>query len=143
MAVQADILLDASGDLPLQPILTSGPRLIAQRIRLRLIRWRGEDLLNASLGLPWLDWLQARPQPIAQMGALIRREIEAVPGVLEVRDFAISGPTAPARRITVSCRVVVSPDVEITVQMQPLERDADGNVSVLVRMPDFAAVAAL
>ena len=139
MAEQIDIGLDDSGDLPITAGLLTGDRLIAQRIRARLTRWLGEDLLDRRLGLPYLAWLQARPQPIAEIAALVRREIESVPGVTRVVDFEISGPTT-AQRISISATVLTASQAEIAVTVLPLGTQRDQNASVLIRMTDFSPI---
>ena len=92
----ADALLTDGLDLRPRTTLVTGDELVGQRVRLRLQQAEGDWVLNASHGLPWLDWLTTKPFPQDVALARIRQEIEAVPGVQQVQTLAMtrSGTTA-------------------------------------------------
>lgn len=85
----SDILLK-DGDLPLDPQLSSGPEIIAQRVQLALGLFQSEWRLDGSEGLPWLRWFQETPTPLAEMDAVIRAEIADVNGVSGVSELDVS-----------------------------------------------------
>ena len=136
--MNADIGLTAAGDIPLRPNLITGAALIAQRIRRRLQRFRGEELLNVALGLPYFEWKATKPPPIGEIAALVRREIESVPGVVGINDYAVSYNAA--RLVTITGTVLTADDDEIGLTVVPITNDGTGNASVLLRMPDFATI---
>ena len=88
MPLTNDIGLDPlTLDLPVFPKHISGVDLIVQRMTIRLQRFLGEWILDTSVGIPYLDFIQTRPVDVAGFGAVIRTEIETTPGVLRVDDF--------------------------------------------------------
>lgn len=136
--MSADIGLTAAGDFPLYPTLISGAPLIAQRIKRRLQRYLGEELLNRALGLPYFAWRSVKPPPVAEIAAFVRREIESVPGVVGINDYAVSYTTG--RLVTITGTVLTADDDEIGLTVVPITSDGSGNASVLLRMPDFATI---
>lgn len=94
------------GDLPAFCRPISGDALVAQRVRLRLLQYPGDWLLDRQAGVPWLDWSQAKPPPLAVIEATLRREIETTPGVRRVDELrAVFDATA--RRVTVTARATL------------------------------------
>lgn len=95
--------LTDAGDLawPLRPV-SSLARAVRQRAFLALNTWRGEYLDDVEAGVPWLDWLQARPFPSDVVADFIRAEVEAVDGIASVESVDV---TASADGTTVSVAV--------------------------------------
>lgn len=75
-------------DLPTTGGPVSGARLVAQRIRIRLARHRGEVLTDRNAGLPWIEWAETMPAPVRLITARIVDEIASTRGVASVRDVA-------------------------------------------------------
>jgi hypothetical protein len=76
--------LDASGNL----VMVTDAEAIGQHIRQRLKFWKGEWFLNEDAGVDWTRYVLGRPpqeQTIAE--AVIKREILATPGVVEILEF--------------------------------------------------------
>ena len=109
------ILLDPNtGDLPVVAVLGSGIALIAQRVRFRLALNRGDTIRNASLGLPWVDWLSAKPVRLTEIENLTRQAVEGVPGVTRVENWSASFE-ASTKAVTITGQVYTS-DGEIDVR---------------------------
>lgn len=94
------------GDLPAFCRHITGDALTAQRLRLRLLQYSGDWLLDRAAGVPWLDWTQAKPPPLAEIEATLRREIETTPGVRRVDELRAAWD-ATARRVTVTATAVL------------------------------------
>lgn len=94
-----DILLDADGDLPVLPTHAAGIDIVMQRVRIRLSTHRGDWPLDTAEGLPYVEWLAQKPVLVQTVGALLKREIEAVAGVAKVTDWSAT-QTGDALRFT-------------------------------------------
>lgn len=125
-----DVGLDETGDLPHFTRHISGPAVTLQRLALRLKTFLGEWILDASVGIPYLDFIAQKPPRLNEIGAFIRREIETTPGVIAIDEFA-STHDAEARRITftVTIRIEDSPEL-VVVEVFP--RGVSGNSSPAV-----------
>lgn len=119
-----DFLLDSAGDLPVVTRMGSGVAVIEQRLELRLRRHLGEWFLNTTLGLPFIRWMESRPAPMAEIAALVRREISTCPGVLAVDSFESAIDTAGAVTITAAIR---TEDGETTVGVSGIGARAVNN----------------
>lgn len=123
-----DVALDDSLDLPAGGTrFITGRELVAQRIRMRLSRFLGEELLNQSLGLPFIEWRTLKPLPIAEIGAVVRREVETIPGVTRVEGWSATF-NATTRTVLVEGIVWVGPDA-ISLSVSPVS-DERANRSV-------------
>lgn len=88
MALEFDVFLDpVTQDLPINPVHISGTDLVLQRVTLRLQRFLGEWILDTSVGLPYLAWVQQKPPDVIGITAVLRTEIATTPGVARVDDF--------------------------------------------------------
>lgn len=88
MPLTFDVGLDPlTFDLPVFPVHISGVDLIVQRMTIRLQRFLGEWILDTSVGLPYLEFIQTRPLDIPGITAVLLAEIATTPGVLRVDDF--------------------------------------------------------
>lgn len=79
-----DLHLDASGNLA----LVHDGEAVGQHARARLMFWRGEWFLNEEAGVDWTRYVLGRApseQPITE--AVIKREIQATPGVSAIVEF--------------------------------------------------------
>lgn len=94
-----DLALDASGtDLVMPPRFTRGLEAVAQGIRIRLRRIRGEWFLDRDAGVPYLA-TDIVPESEALLGqkfnalkarAAVRNELVKAPGVVELLALAVS-----------------------------------------------------
>ena len=88
MPLTSDVGLDPlTFDLPVFPVHISGVDLIVQRMTIRLQRFLGEWILDTTVGIPYLAFIQERPVDVEGITAVLRTEIETTPGVLRVDDF--------------------------------------------------------
>lgn len=108
--------LDASGDLSrtngrldLLDEVDDRDQVIAQRIAIRLRRWRGEWSFDTRLGMDW-DFLFLKGTSTATLRAAIIREICQVPGVRAVTELSVS--VSAARVATITGRVQVAAATE-------------------------------
>ena len=83
-----DILLDASGDLPHRPALAAGIEVVAQRVRLRLLRFRGDLILNVKKGIDYPGLLQTRPVDTDAIEALIVAELSGTEGLKSIEEVS-------------------------------------------------------
>ncbi len=104
-----DIKLDSSGDLPEVGRYVEGAELVRQRVELRLGLHVGEWLTDRDAGMPWLDWSQVKPPPLADIRAKIRSEIGAVPGVVEVTALSVDYDPS-TRTLRATGRAIVQAD---------------------------------
>lgn len=108
-----DFYLDPlTGDLPSVKRGTRGGELILQRIRVRLNTHKGEIWEDKTAGLPFKRWASDKLPDLDEVAAYMRREVQAVPGVLRVDDVStrvvggevrtemtVVGPTDDALRV--------------------------------------------
>jgi len=113
-----DIGLDSTGDLPTITQHISGIELIAQKIKIRLLTFKGEWKLNEALGLDYPGWFQTKPAPVALASGLIRQEIEATTGVEQITSWDVQFD-APSRLMTITAAVLTTAGV-LTVEVSPL-----------------------
>lgn len=85
-ATTGDISFDALGEL----VIVEGSAAIAQEIQTRLRWWAGEWFLDTSRGVPYLESVLRKNISEASVRAILKREIEAVPGVARVRSMTVS-----------------------------------------------------
>ncbi len=100
-----DVYLDpVSGDLGLAAgrlrMTRVGAESYAQRLRIRLRRWRGEYLLNILEGMPYASVLGTKPVAgraggPAALAGVVREAILSSPGIQSLETFAT---TIDARR---------------------------------------------
>lgn len=87
-----DLMLDVVGDLEIvggDLPLVDGADQTAQRLRTRLRLIQGEWFLDTEAGLPWFTDILGKNMDMNRTEALLRREILAVPGVLEISAFVL------------------------------------------------------
>ena len=86
-----DVGLDPlTGDLPAFTRHIRDEDLAIQRIKIRLLTFFGEWILDTSAGLDYVGFKQQKPPNVAAIGAIIQTEITATPGVDRVDNFAAS-----------------------------------------------------
>jgi hypothetical protein len=93
--VTIDLAIDpATGDLAFDDlgelVLVDGADAVAQEIQTRLRWWRGEWFLDTSRGAPYLESILVKGVTEATVRAILKGEIEAVPGVARVRSMVVS-----------------------------------------------------
>lgn len=80
-----DVGLNEIGDLPASTYFITGDELILQRISIRLRTWMGEWILDRFQGLQYERLFMQKPPHLTEFSALVRLEIEAVPGIAQAR----------------------------------------------------------
>ena len=133
MAITYDVGLDEDGDLQVHNYPVTGLALVLQRVRLRLLTFLGEWILDASKGLPFLRWIATKPPDAAVIGAVVRREIETTPGVLRVEEYTCTWIPAE-QRIAIAGNVITAAG-ELTIAVSPLGTRTNRNpgLSILSR----------
>lgn len=116
-----DIALTASGDLDLSTgsvRLVEGIAAVAQRIRIRLRRFRGEWFLDVNAGVPYFQDILSRKYKQALVEGILRSEILSTPGVLSILEFALDfdGRT---RTLSLNFRVLTE-DGPLDVSLEPV-----------------------
>ncbi len=94
-----DLVFDTNGVLQ----LTSGPDLVAQRLRVRLNRLLGEWPLNITLGVDYLGTVLVKGPNIEAIRALFTEEISETPGVLSLTSLEL---VLAQRTLNVTFRVL-------------------------------------
>lgn len=118
------------GDLPHYTRHVRGPSVTLQRLRIRLQTFLGEWLLDASAGLPYLEWIGQKPPRLNEIGAFVRREIETAPGVISVDGFSGTYDAA-TRRISFTADIVIE-ELDEVVTIEVLPTGTTGNTSPAV-----------
>lgn len=112
MSRQYDVGLDpVTWDLPAFTRHITGADLVKQRIRARLLTFAGEWIEDAAVGIPILDWIAQKPPDLDGIEAVVRAEIEAVPGVDRLADVETSFSTS-TRTVSMSGTVLLEDDEE-------------------------------
>lgn len=137
-----DAALDSSGDLATGfERLTDPLEAVAQRVRLRLEGHRGSWPFDLTAGLPYFAWQGQKPPRVQEIGALIRREILATPGVLRVDNWRASFDTE-ARRLSFACTIRAE-DGAIGLEFVPLGANNGNHFPALYLLPGATPVASL
>lgn len=135
-----DLALDSAGDLPLYGRPLTGAEQVAQRVRIRLGTHQGEDLRDASVGLPYVTWLTTKPVPVAAIVARVRREVLGTGGVVSV-----SGWTGSLNRstgaLTVSGSAVVADGARLDITVVPPAAGAANTYPAITIRPRAILVA--
>ena len=118
----ADFALDDDLDLLIPMRLIDGAELVIQRVRIRLSTFRGEWLLDEREGIPYHDWIEQTPAPIAQIEAVLLDAIGTTPGVRRVDGFAVVLDSTSATFSATGTIVLDSedPDTSIEVSVSPI-----------------------
>lgn len=103
-----------------------------QRIKIRLGTFSGEWILDTSVGLPFIEWLQRKPVPVDEIGDRIRREIETTPGVLKVLDFEGEFDD-DEQTLSYTARVLVEGQTEPVAVVVGLDRSGNTNPLITFR----------
>lgn len=114
-----DAALDSDGDLALGfPRLTGRLAAVAQRVRLRVQGIAGTWRFDLNAGLPVAAWLAQKPPRLAEISAVIQREILASEGVLRIDDWTqVWDPNA--RSLTFAGTVIAT-DGPLALTYEPL-----------------------
>lgn len=86
-----DLKLDGNHDLAVEGntlVLIEGADEVTQRLRCRLLTFRGEWFLNEARGVPYYQEVFVKRNPPTRVEAAIKREILTTPGVLELLEYA-------------------------------------------------------
>lgn len=129
-----DVILDPAGDIPLTTTsLGSGTELVLQRAAIRLGTHRGEYVLDTSVGLPFITWMQQRPPDVDGIALALRREIADTPGVSRV--VTLTGSfNITTRRLTFTGRVVID-DEEVPVEVDVARSVSVNNIAARLLSP--------
>lgn len=98
-----------------KPVMVTGADAIAQEIRVRLRWWRGEHFLDVSAGVPYLQQILGKGVSEDAIRAVLREEIESVPGVGHVESIAIV-TDRPNRFATITIDVVTEDGEDVRVR---------------------------
>jgi len=135
-----DLRLTDDLDIADDDALIDGAELIAQRIKIRILTYRGDWILDQEAGLPWLTWLGQRPFPVQQVRARLRREFEAVDGVTGVDEVTVERD-ADAESVAFTIVGRYGEDEEIvTVRLDSPERNGNTTPGVTVFLDDSKAI---
>jgi hypothetical protein len=108
-----DLALAPDGDLEVPPRIIGGVEAIAQRLRIRLSRWRGENFLDLDDGIPYAERIVGRRGSAAVARAILRRVILETPGVREILEFSAA---LVGRELRVTFRVSTRGGPDIVVR---------------------------
>lgn len=111
--------LTEDGDLDLSfgtTHLKDGDEALAQLIRTRLLRFRGEYFLDQSKGLPYNEFVFQHVPDIAAFEAAVAIEIADTPGVLAVREVSAVRDSQDPRRLLVTA-VAISESADIPLEV--------------------------
>jgi len=100
------------------PVLVTGSEAVGQHIRQRLMLWREEWFLNPSAGVEWLRYVLGRPPselPIAE--SIIKAEIAATPGVVEIYEFSATYDRASRGLRIERCQILTVFDDVLDIQI--------------------------
>lgn len=101
-----DALL-VDGDLTPRGRLVTGDDATLQRVRLRLGLFAGEWILDQTVGIPWIPWMERKMAlRLGEIGAVLRAAIETTPGVNRVLGWSSAYDTS-ARRATFTGRFLL------------------------------------
>lgn len=127
-----DLGLDSDGDLPLYGRSITGAELVAQRVRIRLTTHQGEDLRDATRGLPFVAWLTTKPVAVDAIVARVRREVRETEGIVSV-----SGWTGSLNRttgaLTVTGSAVTADGAQLTITATPTTTGSNAYPVVTLR----------
>lgn len=99
----------------------TGRDAIAQEIAVRLRWWRREWFLDGRKGVPYLEELFENGVSEGTVRAILKREIEQVPGVVAVRSMEIALDRV-TRRATVGARIETT-EGDVTLSGAPVGRN--------------------
>lgn len=121
-----DVLLDeTTGDLArvtrmiddTDPDTDTARRATAQRIRRRMLTLAGTWILDGSVGLPYLRWMESK-QDLPTMLLLVRREIEEVRRVLRTEQCTITHDRT-LRKVTITMTIILDNGDPIALSLLP------------------------
>lgn len=98
----------------------TGRDAIAQEIAVRLRWWRREWFLDGRKGVPYLEQLFEKGISEGTVRAILKREIEQVPGVVAVRSMEIALDRV-TRHATIDARIETT-EGEVTLSGAPVGR---------------------
>lgn len=98
-----------------KPVMVTGADAIAQEIRVRLRWWRGEHFLDLAAGVPYLQQILGKGVSEEAIRAVLREEIESVPGVGHVESITIV-TDRPNRFATITIDVVTEDGEDVRVR---------------------------
>lgn len=94
-------------------LLLSGADAVAQRLRGRLGLWRGEWVLDRSVGVPYLGRVLGNVSEAAA-AAILRETVTSCPGVGSLEAFAFVVDAA-SRTATLTLRVLTTDGEPVTI----------------------------
>lgn len=119
-----DLLLNTENDLvffngPLTAEYTTQPltQTVAQRLKIRLMTFRGEWFLDTEYGVPYWQSILGKKVPKSRVDSILQQEILAERGVKEIVSFTSS---LQNRQYSASFRVKVSTgEITETITIAP------------------------
>lgn len=135
-----DAALDTTGDLRADFERHRDPlAALAQAVRLALEGHRDDWPFDLSAGLPHTAWREHKPPRLQEIGALIRREIRAVPGVERIDGWTASWDPE-ARRLSFGCTIIAA-DGAVGLEFVPLGANDGNHFPALYLMPGATPIA--
>jgi hypothetical protein len=109
-----DLALGTDFDLEVPLRVIKGAEALAQRLRIRLYRWRGDNFLNLRDGVPWRQRILGRRGGEIVARTLLRRVILETPGVSEILKFTSTLDRADrSLRVAFTVRTKGGPNIAI------------------------------
>jgi hypothetical protein len=109
-----DLALGEDFDLEVPLRVIKGAEALAQRLRIRLYRWRGDNFLDLRDGVPWRQRILGRRGGEIVARTLLRRVILETPGVSEILKFTSTLDRADrSLRVAFTVRTKGGPNIKI------------------------------
>jgi len=118
-----DIGLTSTLDLPVNAAYVGGETVIAQRVKLGLSLHLGEFAFDKRVGMPYVQWSEVKPAPLATIAAKVRQVIDQTRGVVSIQNFS---QTFEDQEVKITAYILTD-DGEVTVE---LVRDAEGPANI-------------
>ncbi len=115
---QLDLLLDSSGDLVMDQLRLTEPgsESIAQKVKIRLLFFYKEWILNTEAGTKWFERILRKGATSYNSDQEIRKRILETEGIRGIRKFS-SVFNESKRTYTCSFTAVTDSDDEITINI--------------------------
>lgn len=88
-----DLKLDSNNDLALEVfdlVYLTQAEQVAQRVKMKLLTFKGEVDLNTDFGVPWFDdILGVKPVNINRVDAILREQILTTPEMVSLESFVM------------------------------------------------------
>jgi hypothetical protein len=103
-----DILLDANHNIVFvngDMVMTNKQQSLPQRIKQKLLSFRGEWFLDETRGLPFIEEILVKDYNLSRIEAIYLQELKNIEGISEILAFDISVDDR-TRKMTINIRVL-------------------------------------